>query len=86
MITLGFFFYLLESINNFFAINLKFDEMFLEYYNWFSTNIPEIFKWLLLFLLAIIVILGTISLIKKTFKLFIVIAVIAVIISVFVIT
>lgn len=45
-------------------------------------GVPELFKWLGLLVLAIIIIFGVMSIIKKTFKLFIVIAVIIIIIAV----
>lgn len=46
----------------------------------YVTPLPEVFKWLLTILLGIIIILGTISFIRKTIKLFIVLIIIAAII------
>jgi len=59
---------------------LNFDGLLDQFVEQYVTGLPEIFKWLLTILLGIIIILGTISFIKKTLKLFIVLIIIAVVI------
>lgn len=59
---------------------LNFDGLLDQFVEQYVTGLPEIFKWLLAILLGIIIILGTISFIKKTLKLFIVLIIIAVVI------
>lgn len=61
---------------------LNFDGLLDQFIEQYVTGLPEIFKWLLTILLGIIIILGTISFIKKTLKLFIVLIIIAVVILV----
>ncbi|MDY0276814.1 MAG: hypothetical protein RBQ97_01880 [Acholeplasma sp.] len=61
---------------------LNFDGLVEGFYNNYISGMDEFFKWALLLLLTVIVILGTISFIKKTFKVFIVIVVIVAIVFV----
>lgn len=59
---------------------LKLDEHILRLYDTHVSPLHELFKWLLVILLLIIVILGSITFAKKMIKLFLVIAIIAAII------
>lgn len=70
-----------EWLNNLVG-KLNFDGLLDRLIDTYVTGLPEIFKWLLAILLSIIIVLGTISFIKKTLKLFIVLAVIAIVILV----
>jgi hypothetical protein len=58
----------------------KFDERVLDLYNNFISPLPELFKLLGAALLAVIIVIGTITFMKKLVKLFVVIAVIIVIV------
>jgi|GEM_PF-3167959 len=59
---------------------LNFDGILQSLIDDYVTGLPEVFKWLFGILLGIIVVLGTISLIKKTFKLFIILVIITVVV------
>lgn len=59
---------------------LNFDGLLNDLIESYVNPLPEVFKWLFAILLSIIVILGTISFIKKTLKLFIVLIIIAAVI------
>lgn len=59
---------------------LKLDEHILRLYDTYVSPLHELFKWLLVILLLIIVVLGSITFAKKMIKLFLVIAIIAAII------
>lgn len=61
---------------------LNFDGLINNLIEQYVNPLPEVFKWLFAIMLVIIVILGTISFIKKTLKLFIVLIIIAAIILV----
>jgi hypothetical protein len=75
-----------EKIINFLGINewmkktFKFDEIFIDKFKDFIGPVPELFKWLGLVLVAILLVLGAISFIKKFLKIFVIIAVIVIII------
>ena len=59
---------------------LNFDGILQSLIDDYVTGLPEVFKWLFGILLGIIVVLGTISLIKNTFKLFIILVIITVVV------
>jgi hypothetical protein len=69
-----------NTINNWFKDTFKFDDLILGGYNEFISPVAEIFKWLGLVFVGIILVLGIISFIKKFIKLFIVLVVIFLII------
>lgn len=62
---------------------LDFDGKMLGLYATYIEPISELFKWLLLALLIVVIILGVISFIKKTFKVFIVVTIIVALILFF---
>ncbi len=64
------------SVNDWMQSIFRFDEIFIDLYNQFIAPLPELIKILGAGLLAIIIVLGVISFVKKMLKLFIVIAVI----------
>ena len=59
---------------------LNFDGILQSLIDDYVTGLPEVFKWLFGILLGIIVVLGTISLLKKTFYLFIILVIITVVV------
>lgn len=65
-----------ESVNGYLAETLNLDGLFIGLYDQYVQPIPELFKILGTAFLVIIILLGTISFVKKMLKLFIVIAVI----------
>lgn len=69
-----------DKFNGFLQNTLDFDGRFMALYDQFVTPLPEIIKILGGVFLAVIIVLGTISFVKKLLKLFIVIAVILVIV------
>jgi len=69
-----------DKFNGFLQNTLDFDGRVMALYDQFVTPLPEIIKILGGIFLAIIIVLGTISFVKKLLKLFIVIAVILVIV------
>lgn len=69
-----------DKFNGFLQNTLDFDGRVMALYDQFVTPLPEIIKILGGVFLAIIIVLGTISFVKKLLKLFIVIAVILVIV------
>lgn len=64
------------SINNYLMETLNLDGLFIGLYEQYIQPIPELFKILGAVFLLIVIILGTISFVKKMLKLFIVIAII----------
>jgi hypothetical protein len=68
------------SINGFLIDKLQLDNLFIGLYEQYIQPIPEVFKILGAVFLIIVIILGTISFVKKMFKLFLVIAIILVIV------
>ncbi len=64
------------SVNGWMQSTIQFDQIAVDLYNQFVVPLPEIIKILGTGLLAIIIVFGVISFVKKTMKLFIVIAVI----------
>lgn len=71
-----FFVNIYESANGWMQSAFGFDTIILDLYNQFIVPLPELVKILGAGLLAIIIVLGVISFVKKMLKLFIVIAVI----------
>ena len=57
-------------------MQLDFDGKIVGLYEKFIATLPELFKWLLLVLTIIILILGIISFVKKTFKVSIILGII----------
>ncbi len=64
------------SVNDWIRSVFQFDQVFMDLYNQFIVPLPELIKILGAGLLAIIIVLGVISFVKKMLKLFVVIAVI----------
>lgn len=77
---LQFFTDIIGSFDGWLESTLQFDQTILDLYNTFVEPIPELFKILGAVFLAVIIVLGTISFIKKMLKLFLVIAVIIIIV------
>ncbi len=71
-----------DNFNGYLQDTLDIDGKLLALYNEFVAPLPEIIKILGGLFLAVIIVLGTISFVKKLLKLFIVIAVILVIVFV----
>ncbi len=65
-----------NGFNDFLQNTFHFDDQIINLYNQFIAPLPEIIKILGAVFLAIIIVLGVISFVKKMLKLFIVIAVI----------
>ncbi|PKK93621.1 MAG: hypothetical protein CVV61_03750 [Tenericutes bacterium HGW-Tenericutes-6] len=72
----GFFSSIFGSFNGFLERTFQFDQLILGLYDQFVEPLPELFKILGAVFLAIIIVFGTISFVKKLLKLFIVLAVI----------
>lgn len=72
----GFFSNIFGSFDGFLERTLQFDELILGLYDQFVEPLPELFKIVGAVFLAIIIVFGTISFVKKLLKLFIVLAVI----------
>lgn len=72
----GFFQRIYGGFNDFLQNTFHFDDKIISLYNQFIVPLPEIIKILGSVFLAIIIVLGVISFVKKMLKLFIVIAVI----------
>jgi hypothetical protein len=72
----GFFESLYGRFNGFLQTTLDIDGKFLALYDQFVVPLPEIIKILGMVFLAIVIVLGVISFVKKMLKLFIVLAVI----------
>lgn len=72
----NFFLSLFGSFNDFLQRTFQFDELILGLYDQFIVPLPELFKILGAVFLAIIIVFGVISFVKKLLKLFIVLAVI----------
>lgn len=72
----GFFQGIYNGFNDFLQNTFHFDDQIINLYNQFIAPLPEIIKILGAVFLAIIIVLGVISFVKKMLKLFIVIAVI----------
>ena len=64
------------SVNGWMQNTIQFDQIAMDLYSQFIVPLPEIVKILGAGLLAVIIVLGVISFVKKMLKLFIVIAVI----------
>lgn len=71
---------LIQRFDVFLKNIIQFDQTVLNLYNDIIAPIPELFKLLGAILLAVIVVLGTVTFMKKLVKLFVVIAVIIVIV------
>lgn len=71
---------LIQRFDGFLKNIIQFDQTVLNLYNDIIAPIPELFKLLGAILLAVIVVLGTVTFMKKLVKLFVVIAVIIVIV------
>lgn len=71
---------LIQDFDVFLKNIIQFDQTVLNLYNDIIAPIPELFKLLGAILLAVIVVLGTVTFMKKLVKLFVVIAVIIVIV------
>jgi len=69
-----------DNFNGFLQDKINFDGMLWDLYNQFVVPLPEIIKILGAAFLAVIIVFGVISFVKKLLKLFIVIAVILVIV------
>lgn len=69
-----------ETVNGFLINKLQLDNLFMNLYEHYIQPIPEIFKILGAVFIMIVIVLGTISFIKKMFKLFLVLAIILVIV------
>lgn len=78
----GFFIDQYENFNGFLQDSLDLDGKFHALYDTFVSPLPEIVKILGAVFLAVIIVFGTISFVKKLLKLFVVIAVILVIVFV----
>lgn len=72
----NFFVNIYGSINEWLKSIFQFDQVMMDLYNEFIVPLPELVKILGGILLVIIIVLGTISFVRKMLKLFIVIAVI----------
>lgn len=77
---LQFFTDIIGSLDGWLESTLQFDQTLLDLYDAYIKPIPELFKILGTVFLGIIIVLGTISFIKKMLKLFLVIAVIIIIV------
>lgn len=73
---LNFFTNIYGSINEWLRSAFQFDQVITDLYSQFIVPLPELIKILGSILLAVIIVLGAISFVKKMLKLFIVIAVI----------
>lgn len=71
---------LIQDFDGFLKNIIEFDQTVLNLYDDIIAPIPELFKLLGAILLAVIVVLGTVTFIKKLLKLFVVIAVVIVIV------
>lgn len=77
---LQFFTDIIGSFDGWLESTLQFDQTILDLYDTFVRPIPELFKILGAVFLAVIIVLGTVSFVKKMLKLFLVIAVIIIIV------